>query len=358
MNNNNLWVYDVIVNISPSISMVQNRYNGQLMIRKLSAPECFPLYQRIRSLHSEHLMKIYDVRMYGELCESLCEYVPGYTLDYLVERNGPFNEEHAKKIMLSLCDGLKVLHSNGIIHKDIKPSNIIMNPEGCVKIIDYDISRTKKPDKNKDTSIFGTKGYASPEHFGFAQTDEKADIYSCGVLFNYLLTGKEPDEYLYDGSMKYIILQCTEIDKEKRFKNTDRLKEAISGEYTPVPSDSFVLPDSDDFRPLPGFRGKNVFLKILMTIIIAAYLLLFYFYIYALITNDPGISSWSTTAKVLNFIIFFFCFTLLPYILFGDIGRISKKINPKNPRNGKYVLNILGVLSIILGFLLIFIQVQ
>lgn len=349
MNKTLLWSYDTIVEINIATSMVKNRYNGQIMMKKLSAAECFTLYRKIQNIQEKHLMRIFDVQMNNNLCEILCEYVPGYTLDYLVEKNGPFKEKKAREIMVQLCEGLKALHDNGIIHKDIKPSNVIMAPDGTVKIIDFDISRTKKPNQTKDTAIFGTAGYASPEHFGFAQTDEKADIYSCGVLFNFLLTGKKPDELMYDGPAAYIIQQCIQIDKEKRFNNSNELKAAILGKYRP---------ESRTYRPLPGFRKKNFLLNSFTAVMITFYLLGLFAYIHAIVTGDASMSSFTTSQKILDFMAIFLFFTLFPYILFGDIGLLSEKINPKNPRNGKYVLNALGIISIILGFLCLFLQIS
>ena len=349
MKNDYLWYYDIVSVIDEQSTLIRNKYNNQLMIKKDSSPECYEVLKIIQNIQNINLMKIYDVRLHNNICISICEYISGYTLDYLVEHKGPMKEKEAKEIVSAVCCGLSALHKNNIIHKDIKPSNVMISSDNIVKIIDFDISRTYKSGKNKDTTTLGTIGYASPEHFGFSQSDEKTDIYSCGVLLNYLLTGSEPDLCLYPGVLRYIILKCIEIDKEKRFRNAYELSLALKGK---------IKVSKGDFLPLPGFRGRHIIPKILMTLLIIAYFFLMFSYIYMYATNNPGIANWSMKMIYYNFIIVFICFTGAPYILFGDVGKLSEKINPRNPKNGIYVLRVFGILFIILGIILMFLEIK
>ena len=216
-----------------------------------------------------------------------------------------------------------------------------------MKIIDYSISRLMKPNQRKDTTAFGTAGYAPPEQFGFAQTSGKADIYSCGVLLNYMLTGKLPTEELHQGVLKAVIERCIEIDERKRFQSADELKSVLLGRK---------INSRRTFQPLPGFRSKHVFPKIFTVIFFAAWLLMLFVYI----NGFPAFLKTGTKNIIQQLILMadiMVFWTALPYILFGDIFRLSEHINPNNPRNGKYVLRILGVVSIILGFVCIVVGV-
>ena len=129
-------------------------------------------------------------------------------------------ESQAKNFILQLCDGLKILHELGIIHRDIKPSNLILQGDK-IKLIDFDAARIFSADKSEDTNFLGTKGYAAPEQFGFAQTDLRSDIFSLGKTFQKLL-GKN-----LRGDLKKILQKCTEIDPANRFQNVDELKFAL-----------------------------------------------------------------------------------------------------------------------------------
>ena len=129
-------------------------------------------------------------------------------------------ESQAKNFILQLCDGLKILHNLGIVHRDIKPSNLILQGDK-IKLIDFDAARIFSADKSEDTNYLGTKGYAAPEQFGFAQTDLRSDIFSLGKTFQKLL-GKN-----LRGDLKKILQKCTEIDPANRFQNVDELKFAL-----------------------------------------------------------------------------------------------------------------------------------
>ena len=152
------------------------------------------------------------------------EFIHGESLLTRLEQKNFLSEDEARKILLQMCDGLKELHEQKIIHRDIKPSNMILQGER-IRLIDFDAARIFKPDKNADTHLFGTKGYAPPEQHGFGgrQTDERSDIYSLGVTMKVLLGGNI-------GQLKEILDKCTELDPKNRFQNVDELKAALLDE--------------------------------------------------------------------------------------------------------------------------------
>ena len=153
------------------------------------------------------------------------EYIQGDSLAYLLE-GALFSPAEARKITRQLCNALWVLHQLGAVHRDIKPENVMIRGSEAI-LIDFDASRIFKSDTNQDTQILGTTGYAAPEQYGIAQTDERADIYSLGVLLNIMLTGKHPSKELASGRLGRIVQKCTMVNPEKRYKSVLYLMEAL-----------------------------------------------------------------------------------------------------------------------------------
>lgn len=346
VNQSQLWDFSLVSQIRKNLDLVQNKFTRQLMVRRISPAADYPVLQTLCRIKHRNLMEIYDVKTQDGVCISLCEYINGMTLDMRVEYYQPFDIRSAKDILCQICDGLSQLHINGIVHRDIKPGNVMITDDGTVKIIDYSISRLIKPEQRKDTTVLGTAGYASPEQFGFTQTNGKTDIYACGVLLNYLLTGKLPNEQLHQGPLTTVIQQCIEIDENKRFSSADELKKVLQGKK---------INRRRPFRPLPGFRSKHVFPKIITVFFYIVWIFMLFVYI----NGFPMIMSSSLKNIIQQLILMadiLVFWSALPYLLFGDVFRMSERINPDNPRNGKYVLRILGTASIILGFVLIFVS--
>lgn len=128
--------------------------------------------------------------------------------------------------MLQLCQALAVLHSMGAVHRDIKPENIIIRGDEAV-LIDFDASRIVKLEQDTDTMVLGTVGFAAPEQFGLTQSDERADIYSMGVLLNLILTGQHPSRKLASGRFGQIVQRCTMMNPQKRYKTIMRLMKVL-----------------------------------------------------------------------------------------------------------------------------------
>ncbi|UCG23405.1 MAG: serine/threonine protein kinase [Chloroflexota bacterium] len=122
------------------------------------------------------------------------EYVPGETLEAAIHRVNRFSEEQVLAWAGQLADMLAYLHGQDppIIFRDLKPSNVMVQVDGKLKLIDFGIARIFKPEKQEDTVKLGTRGYAAPEQYGQSQTDPRSDVYSLGVLLHQLLTGYDP----------------------------------------------------------------------------------------------------------------------------------------------------------------------
>ena len=164
----------------------------------------------------------------GMLCV-VREYVEGTPLDQYAAQN-VLSEAKVVSLALELCDILSYLHSQSppVIHRDIKPQNIIIDKKGCLRLIDFGISRIYDKDATEDTVCYGTKHFAPPEQYGFAQTNSRADIFSLGVLLGWLLTGElELRSMLHkitNRKLLRIVKRCTAFAPEKRYASADKVR--------------------------------------------------------------------------------------------------------------------------------------
>ena len=161
-------------------------------------------------------------------------YVEGTALDRLAGQS-PLNPRQSADIISQLCDILTYLHSQTppIIHRDIKPQNIIVDERGHITLIDFGISRTYNESARADTICFGTRFYAAPEQYGFAQSDPRSDIFSAGVLLAWLLTGlidlDQAKKAITDRRLLTVVEKCTAFDPKDRYRSAAQLKDALAG---------------------------------------------------------------------------------------------------------------------------------
>ncbi|HVU67594.1 MAG TPA: serine/threonine-protein kinase [Ktedonobacteraceae bacterium] len=119
------------------------------------------------------------------------EFIDGHTLEELLEaNNGPFSERRVLGWARQLCDVLEYLHGQQppVIFRDLKPGNIMLTRDGRIKLIDFGIARLFRASGSQDTQLLGTPGFAPPEQYGSAQTDERSDIYSLAMTLAQLMT--------------------------------------------------------------------------------------------------------------------------------------------------------------------------
>lgn len=165
--------------------------------------------------------------------DTLCvvrEYVPGRTLDQYAEEN-QLSESDVINLCVQLCDILAFLHGlqPPVIHRDIKPQNIIVRENGTIALIDFDIARRVDDEAESDTVFAGTRRFAPPEQYGFSQTDARADIYSLGVLLCWLLTGKTDVKHanIKNGKLAHIVSGCAAFSPDDRFTHAHQVKKAL-----------------------------------------------------------------------------------------------------------------------------------
>ena len=207
-----------------SVSLLQNKQNGTRFIFRHYRGNG-EVYRKLVGISCPNLPQIMETAERDGMVAVLEEYIQGDSLAYLLE-GALFSHAEARKITMQLCNALWVLHKLGAVHRDIKPENVIIRGSEAI-LIDFDASRIFKSDTNQDTQILGTTGYAAPEQYGITQTDERADIYSLGVLLNIMLTGKHPSKELANGHLGRIVQKCTMVNPEKRYKSVLYLMEAL-----------------------------------------------------------------------------------------------------------------------------------
>ena len=206
------------------VSLLQNKRNGTRFIFR-HYQGSGEVYRKLLSVSCRNLPKIMEAAEQDGMVAVLEEYIQGDSLAFLLA-GACLTPAEARKITFQLCNALWVLHSLGAVHRDIKPENVIVRGSEAV-LIDFDASRIFKNGTNQDTQILGTTGYAAPEQYGITQTDERADIYSLGVLLNIMLTGKHPSKELASGRLGRIVQKCTMVNPKKRYKSVLYLMEAL-----------------------------------------------------------------------------------------------------------------------------------
>lgn len=149
------------------------------------------------------------------------EYVEGVSLYEQVTAQGPLSPDKVRAAALSLCQVLSYLHRQNppVICRDVKPQNVVMDPEGRCHLIDLGAARRYRPEQQGDTVFLGTQVTAPPEQFGYQQTDQRSDLYSLGVLMRFLLTGSfEPSKQDTDPNyLGRVIRRCTAFDPKNRY---------------------------------------------------------------------------------------------------------------------------------------------
>lgn len=145
------------------------------------------------SLSNDHIVNIFDVGEENNIYYMVMEYVEGDTLKEHIQYHGPLSASDAVAIMLQLTSALSHAHRNGIIHRDVKPQNILMNQYGNVKITDFGIARALSSTQlTKTNDVIGSVHYLSPEQARGGTATKKSDIYSLGIVLFELLTGRLP----------------------------------------------------------------------------------------------------------------------------------------------------------------------
>ncbi|MCR4929730.1 MAG: serine/threonine protein kinase [Lachnospiraceae bacterium] len=207
--------------------IVQSAIAEANMMKKLDHP-CLP--------------RIVDIINHDNVIYVVMDYIEGEPLSKILQQDGAQPQEVVLEWAESLCGVLEYLHSQNppIIYRDMKPANVMLQPNGNIKLIDFGIAREYKEHNLEDTVALGTKGYAAPEQFGGrGQTDARTDIYCLGVTLYHLLTGHNPCDPPYklnplremnpnlSAGLENIIIKCTQLNPADRYDSCAELLYAL-----------------------------------------------------------------------------------------------------------------------------------
>ena len=147
----------------------------------------------IALLSHPNIVKIYDVGLKDEVQFIVMEYIDGITLKEFIDQQGVLRWKDALHFMSQILKALQHAHDKGIVHRDIKPQNIMLFADGTIKVMDFGIARFSRVDgKTLSDKTIGSVHYISPEQASGEMTDERSDIYSIGVMLYEMLTGQKP----------------------------------------------------------------------------------------------------------------------------------------------------------------------
>lgn len=147
----------------------------------------------IAVLSHPNIVKIYDVGFTDEIQFIVMEYIDGITLKEFIEQQGVLKWKDALHFVTQILRALQHAHDKGIVHRDIKPQNIMLFTDGTIKVMDFGIARFSRIDgKTLSDKTIGSVHYISPEQARGDMTDERSDIYSVGVMLYEMLTGRKP----------------------------------------------------------------------------------------------------------------------------------------------------------------------
>ena len=201
--------------------------------------------QSAAGLQHPNIVNVYDVAEDRGLYYIVMELVEGITLKDYIQKKGKLTPKEVIGITLQVCAGIEAAHSNNIIHRDVKPQNIIISKEGKVKVTDFGIAKATSSN-TISTNVMGSVHYTSPEQARGGFSDAKSDIYSLGITMYEMITGElpfdgdstvsialkhlqedilPPSEHVEDipRSLEQIILKCTQKSADRRYTNVSQL---------------------------------------------------------------------------------------------------------------------------------------
>lgn len=200
------------------VQLVKGKDTGKLFIRKVMKGQLI-VYCLLKEYMHPYLPKIYEVDIDGGVTTVMEEYIEGQPIGYV-----HLSKKQFLGVVKDLCAVLEFLHKRNVIHRDIKPSNIIYAEDGHIRLIDFDAARIVKEEVEQDTKLLGTKGYAAPEQYGFAQTDARTDIYALGVTLEQILENKMQKLWY-----KRVIRKCTNPNPKRRYQSIRQVRNAFLG---------------------------------------------------------------------------------------------------------------------------------
>lgn len=210
------------------VTLVRHRESGQYYIKKILTVYNKSIYRYLMERRPiAHMPKLEAVYEGSNCLVVIEEYMDGVTVEEMLE-HGPLKEGDAVFIARSVCGILQELHTlpRPIIHRDVKPSNIIVTREGEVCLLDVNVAKWYDPEQTDDTRYMGTMFYAAPEQvgYGFSASSAKTDVYAVGVLLNVMVTGSLPKEQRAPDRIWRIVERCIKLSAEDRYTDEELIQ--------------------------------------------------------------------------------------------------------------------------------------
>ena len=251
---------DQMLNRYVAIKVLKKQYKeDENFVRKFRSEA-----QAAAGLIHPNIVNVYDVGEDRGLNYMVMELVEGITLKEYIERKVRLSHKETISIAIQMCSGIGAAHASGIIHRDIKPQNIIISKDGKVKVTDFGIAKAI-PSNTVSTNAMGSVHYTSPEQARGGFSDQRSDIYSIGITLFEMVTGQVP----FDGettvevamkhlqqeitppselvpdipySLEQIILKCTQKSSERRYESTGALIQDLKHSLVDPDGDFVVIP--------------------------------------------------------------------------------------------------------------------
>ncbi len=183
--------FDKVCNRVVAVKVLKDEFMSDAQFRRRFTNES----KAITMLSHGNIVDVYDVSLEGDALYIVMEYIDGITLKEYMEKKGQLSATEALHFIKQILKGLSHAHERGIVHRDIKPHNILLLKDGTIKITDFGIARLTKFDTQTISDMtIGSVHYISPEQASGDRTDERSDIYSVGIILYEMLTGKLPFE--------------------------------------------------------------------------------------------------------------------------------------------------------------------
>ena len=270
-----------------NVYLVQHQDTLKIYVWKEHTVYDKDIYLYLQAFPNPHIPRIIECIENQNKLFIVEEYVQGESLQECIDRGQFFTEQQVCKFMITICDILEQLHHlpKPVIHRDLKPANIILEPNGYLKLSDFNTAKQYSAENDKDTIIIGTRKYAAPEQYGYQQSDPRTDIFAIGVMMNYLLTRKYPEEYIYmqennsRNRLYRIISKCTEFSPKQRYQTVMDLRkdlQKLMGVKLPL--------KQRDYLP-PGFRSGKIWKMLIAS---AGYAFLFWMGLTMDFTHSDG----------------------------------------------------------------------
>jgi serine/threonine protein kinase len=219
--------------------------------------------QTMAILDHPNIVSVYDVGSIGEISYIVMELVEGGTLVDWLERYGAMPPRLALNATIQICHGIEAAHERGVIHRDIKPHNVLITVDGTCRITDFGIARVGESDHSltKTGAVMGTWGFMAPEQRSDAKNvDERADLYAIAATLYTLVTNRIPmdlfaadrDKSVMAGvpdALFDVLLKSTDYDKERRYPTVAGLREALEEVRDHLPADPVNTPPLASRRP-------------------------------------------------------------------------------------------------------------